>query len=146
MSIKTATQTTRTAAATVSPDRVRPGVLGLFRIVVSFLFLCHGVMGFGLLGGIDGAGAAVNLGEWPGWYATVIEVVGSLCVLVGFRTRVAAIVLSGVMAYAYFTVHAPVGLLPLQNMGEPAALYSWIFLIVAVFGSGSFALDNLRRR
>ena len=44
------------------------------------------------------------------------------------------------------TVHAPVGLLPLQNMGEPAALYSWIFLIVAVFGSGSFALDNLRRR
>jgi putative oxidoreductase len=147
MSIKTATQTTRTAAAaTVSPDRVRPGVLGLFRIVVSFLFLCHGVMGFGLLGGIDGAGAAVNLGEWPGWYATVIEVVGSLFVLVGFKTRAAGIVLSGVMAYAYFTVHAPMGLLPLQNMGEPAALFSWIFLLVAVFGPGSFALDNLRRR
>jgi putative oxidoreductase len=146
MSIETSTQTTRTAAAAIAHDRVRPGVLGLFRIVVSFLFLCHGVMGFGLLGGIDGAGAAVSLGEWPGWWASVIEVVGALCVLVGFATRPAAIVLSGVMAYAYFTVHAPEALLPLQNMGEPAALYSWIFLLVAVVGPGSFALDTVRRR
>jgi putative oxidoreductase len=76
----------------------------------------------------------------------VIEVAGALLVLVGFATRPAAVVLSGVMAYAYFTVHAPEGLLPLLNMGEPAALFSWIFLLIAVFGPGSFALDSLRRR
>jgi putative oxidoreductase len=146
MSVETATQTTRTITTTAVRDRVRPGVLGLFRVVVSFLFLCHGLQGFGFLGGIDGAGAAVNVGEWPGWWGSLIQVIGSLCVLAGFATRPAAIVLSGVMAYAYFTVHAPTGLLPLHNMGEPAALYSWIFLVVAVVGPGSFALDALRRR
>jgi putative oxidoreductase len=103
-------------------------------------------MGFGLFGGTDGAGGAVALGEWPGWWASVIEVVGAVLVFVGFRTRTAALVLSGVMAYAYFTVHAPQGLLPLLNMGEPAALFSWIFLVIAVVGPGAASLDQLRRR
>lgn len=123
----------------------RPGVLAAFRVVVSFLFLCHGLQGFGLLGGIDGAGMAMPFGQWPGWWAGVIEVVGAVFVLAGFATRPAAVLLSGTMAYAYFTVHAPVGLLPLHNMGEPAALYSWIFLLIAVFGPGSFALGRKRR-
>ncbi|WP_328612157.1 DoxX family protein [Amycolatopsis sp. NBC_00345] len=125
-------------------DHARPGVLAAFRVVVSFLFLCHGLQGFGLLGGIDGAGMAVPFGQWPGWWAGLIEVVGALFVLAGFATRPAAVLLSGTMAYAYFTVHAPTGLLPLHNMGEPAALYSWIFLLIAVFGPGSFALGRKR--
>jgi len=65
---------------------------------------------------------------------------------VGLAARPAAILLSGVMAYAYFTEHAPMGLLPLQNMGELAALYSWIFLLFAAIGPGRFALDNLIKR
>ncbi|MBB4688903.1 DoxX family protein [Amycolatopsis jiangsuensis] len=137
---------TSTAATRPLPDRARPVVLGLFRIVVSVLFLCHGAQGFGLLGGVDGHGMAVPFGQWPGWWASAIEVAGALLVLAGLYTRAAAIVLSGVMAYAYFTVHAPLGLLPLQNMGEPAALYSWVFLAIAVVGPGAFALDRLRRR
>ncbi|MDT8911756.1 DoxX family protein [Amycolatopsis sp. PS_44_ISF1] len=119
-------------------DRARPRVLALFRVMVSFLFLGHGLQGFGLLGGIDGAGAATPFGQWPGWWAGVIEVVGALFVLAGFRARSAAVVLSGTMAYAYFTVHVPMGLLPVHNLGEPAALYSWIFLLIAVAGPGSF--------
>ncbi|HEY3710799.1 MAG TPA: DoxX family protein [Amycolatopsis sp.] len=126
-------------------DQGRPGVLAAFRVVVSFLFLCHGLQGFGLLGGIDGAGMAMPFGQWPGWWAGLIEVVGAVFVLAGFATRPAAVLLSGTMAYAYFTVHAPTGLLPLHNMGEPAALYSWIFLLIAVFGPGSFALGRKRR-
>ncbi|WP_245787141.1 DoxX family protein [Amycolatopsis saalfeldensis] len=126
-------------------EQGRPGVLAAFRVVVSFLFLCHGLQGFGLLGGIDGAGMAVPFGQWPGWWAGVIEVVGALFVLAGFAARPAAVLLSGTMAYAYFTVHAPAGLLPLHNMGEPAALYSWIFLLIAVVGPGSFALGRKRR-
>ncbi|MFE0022650.1 DoxX family protein [Amycolatopsis sp. NPDC059021] len=121
-------------------------VLSAFRVVVGFLFLCHGVAGFGLLGGIDGNGAAVPLGQWPGWWATIIETAGALFVLAGLFTRQAAVLLSGTMAYAYFTVHAAEGLLPLHNMGEPAAMYSWIFLLIAAVGPGTFALDTLRRR
>ncbi|MYW96835.1 DoxX family protein [Amycolatopsis rubida] len=142
---KTAAATTTEATKSLA-DRARPIVLALFRAVVSFLFLCHGLMGFGLFGGIDNAGGAVPFGQWPGYWATLIEVVGALFVFAGLFTRVFATVLSGVMAYAYFTVHAPEGLLPLHNMGEPAALYAWVFLVIAVVGPGAAALDGLRRR
>lgn len=152
--ITTAAKTARTAAAENTEntgtqalaDRARPTVLALFRAVVSFLFLCHGLMGFGLFGGIDNAGGAIPFGQWPGYWASLIEVVGAVLVFAGLFTRVSAIVLSGVMAYAYFTVHAPEGLLPLHNMGEPAALYAWIFLAIAVVGPGAASLDQLRRR
>ncbi|WP_275292955.1 DoxX family protein [Amycolatopsis sp. La24] len=142
---KTAAATTSEAAKSLA-DRVRPTVLALFRAVVSFLFLCHGLMGFGLFGGIDNAGGAVPFGQWPGYWASLIEVVGAVFVFAGLFTRVSATVLSGVMAYAYFTVHAPEGLLPLHNMGEPAALFAWIFLVIAVVGPGAASLDQLRRR
>jgi putative oxidoreductase len=46
------------------------------------------------------------------------------------------------MAYAYFTVPAP-PLMPIQNGGEPAALYAWIFLLFAAFGPGPWALDRI---
>lgn len=137
---------TATAATKSLADRARPTVLALFRAVVSFLFLCHGLMGFGLFGGIDNAGSAVPFGQWPGYWASLIEVIGAIFVFAGLFTRISATVLSGVMAYAYFTVHAPEGLLPLHNMGEPAALYAWIFLTIAVVGPGTASLDQLRRR
>jgi putative oxidoreductase len=50
------------------------------------------------------------------------------------------------MAYAYFTVHQPLALLPIPNGGEPAALFAWIFLLIGVLGPGALALDALRRR
>lgn len=117
------------------------------RVVASFLFVLHGLQGLvGAFGGIDGAGTAMAFGAWPGWWAGVIEVGAGALVLVGLFSRPAALLCSGAMAYAYFTVHQPMGLLPLQNLGEQAALYSWIFLLLAVAGPGALALDNLRRR
>jgi putative oxidoreductase len=80
------------------------------------------------------------------WWASVIEVVGALLVTIGLFTRPAAFVLSGVMAFAYFTVHAPIGWNPIFNMGEPAALYSWIFLLLAAIGPGKYAVGAVRRR
>ncbi|PXY35029.1 DoxX family protein [Prauserella coralliicola] len=128
-----------------TPRRVHGPVLAATRIVVAFLFLCHGLQGFGALGGIDGAGTALPVGSWPGYYASVLEVVTAALVGLGLFTRPAAVLASGAMAYAYFTVHQPMALLPLHNMGEQAALFSWIFLLIAVLGPGSLALDNLRR-
>jgi putative oxidoreductase len=52
------------------------------------------------------------------------------------------------MAFAYFLVHAPKGFWPLENGGELAALYAFLFLFVAVRGAGGWslaaALDNPR--
>lgn len=144
-----ATTTRPTTTSTTTPaTRTRPqaAVLGAVRIVVSFLFLSHGLQGlFGAFGGIDGDGAAVPALAWPSWWASVICLVGGALVFTGLLTRPAALVCSGAMAYAYFTVHLPLALFPLENQGEQAALFSWVFLLIAVSGPGSWALDNLRR-
>jgi len=38
------------------------------------------------------------------------------------------------------------GALPVLNQGEPAALYSWVFLLLVAIGPGRYALDALRCR
>src|SRR5690348_15868985 len=145
MTTTTARETqTRTAATKTTPVTGR--VVGASGIVISFLFGFHGLQGFGFFGGIDGQGGGVAFGSFPGWWGGVLELVGGMLLLAGLASRPAALLLSGVMAYAYFTVHAPMGLLPLQNMGEPAAVYAWVFLLFAAIGPGRFALDNLRKR
>ncbi|HEY4018515.1 MAG TPA: DoxX family protein [Pseudonocardiaceae bacterium] len=117
-------------------------VQSIFRIVVGFLFACHGAASlFGVFGGASGThGGTVAFGTWPDWWAAVIELIGGVLVALGIGTRVAALIGSGAMAFAYFTVHIKHGLLPLENSGEPAALYSWIFVLIAVIGPGPWAL------
>ncbi|MFF4342982.1 DoxX family protein [Kitasatospora sp. NPDC001540] len=126
-------------------DRSRPTVLGLTRIVVSLLFACHGAATlFNVLGGPHGK--APSVGEWPGWWAALIQLVGGALVLVGIATRPAALLCSGSMAYAYFSVHQENALWPIQNGGEPSAMFCWVFLLIAAVGPGSFALGSLLRR
>ncbi|WBB79979.1 DoxX family protein [Micromonospora sp. WMMD882] len=128
-------------------SRVADPVLSLFRIVVGLLFTLRGVASvFGVLGGHRGSGHAVEFAVWPTWWAAMIQLVGGLLVLVGLWSRVAAIVCSGSMAYAYFVVHQPEALLPAQNGGELSALFCWAFFLVAILGPGSWALDTLLRQ
>jgi putative oxidoreductase len=115
------------------------------RIVIGTLFACHGAANlFGLF--VFKHSAPLPFGAWPGWWAAVIELVGGLLVAVGLYTRPAAVLCSGAMAYAYFTVHQEHGVLPIQNGGEPAAMFCWVFLLVAALGAGPIALDTLRAR
>lgn len=124
-------------------NQAQPYALGLFRIVVGLLFACHGAASlFGVLGGAMGGGT-VETGAWPAWYAAVIQLVAGGLVLLGAGTRSAAFIASGSMAYAYFNVHQPEGLFPLQNGGDGAALYCWAFLLLVFTGPGAFALDRL---
>ncbi|MFF5917310.1 DoxX family protein [Streptomyces flavochromogenes] len=126
-------------------DRSQPYALGLFRVVVGLLFACHGAASlFGVLGGAMGGGT-VPAGTWPGWYAAVIQLGAGGLVLFGLGTRSAAFLASGSMAYAYFKVHQPESLFPLQNGGETAALFCWAFVLLVFTGPGALALDNLFR-
>ncbi|SEG41309.1 putative oxidoreductase [Thermomonospora echinospora] len=128
-------------------DRFSGPVLSLFRIVTGLLFGCHGTASmFGVFGGVRGTGQAVDLLAWPGWWAALIQLVCGGLVLAGLFTRVNAVLASGSMAYAYFVVHQPDALLPLQNDGEPAAIYCWAFLLIAVLGPGPWSLDALLNR
>ncbi|MDF3301411.1 DoxX family protein [Streptomyces tropicalis] len=125
---------------------VRPGVQALFRLVTGFLFACHGAASlFGVLGGAHGGGTVPSL-QWPGWWAAVIELAGGVLVFLGLFTRTAAVVCSGSMAYAYFSVHQAHALVPLQNGGEPAVLFCWSFLLIACLGPGAPAVDALLKR
>ncbi|MER8233568.1 DoxX family protein [Streptomyces sp. NPDC101490] len=124
-------------------NRAQPYALGVFRIVVGLLFACHGAAAlFGVLGGSAGGGT-VAAGTWPGWYAAVIQLGAGGLVLAGLGTRSAAFLASGSMAYAYFTVHQPESLFPLQNGGEIAAVFCWAFLLLVFTGPGALALDGL---
>lgn len=119
-------------------------LIGLFRAVVGLLFACHGAASlFDVLGGPHG-GRPPGLGAWPGWWAAVIQLVGGSLVCAGLATRGAAVVCSGSMAYAYFVVHQPEALFPMQNGGEAAAMFCWSFLLIAALGPGRWALDDVR--
>ncbi|MFB7913202.1 DoxX family protein [Streptomyces sp. NPDC056061] len=123
-------------------NQAQPYVLGLFRIIIGLLFTCHGAAAlFGLFGD-----SSVAAGTWPKWYAAVIQLIGGVLVALGLGTRIAALVCSGSMAYAYFVVHQSEGLLPIQNGGEAAAIFCWIFLLLVFTGSGALSLDGLLGR
>jgi len=112
----------------------------LMRIVTGFLFLWHGsskLLGF-----------PVPLpGEAPAfvvWIAGTIELVGGALVMVGLQTRWAAFLCSGLMAFAYWMAHGMNALLPIQNQGEPAVLYCFVFLFIAARGSGMWSVERGR--
>ena len=131
-----------------SLEKFSPQVLGLVRIIASYMFLLHGTAKFfefpiSMTGG-NGSVALLSMYGIGG----LIEVIGSVLIILGLFTRPAAFVLSGQMAFAYFGIHASFAniLLPIVNQGELAALYSLVFLYFATAGSGAFALDNKRNK
>ncbi|MFF5860948.1 DoxX family protein [Streptomyces sp. NPDC012751] len=60
----------------------------------------------------------------------------------GSGNRVAALLRSGSMAYAYFDVHQAQAALPIENGGEMAAMFCWSLLLIAAFGPGRWALAS----
>lgn len=121
-----------------------PRVLSILRIVAGFLIIAHGAQKlFGFLAPPGAPGPALYSQIWIGG---VIEFVGGLLLMLGLLTRPAAFILSGTLAVAYFQMHAPGGFWPLQNKGELAALYSFVFLFLAVAGGGEWSVDRLLRR
>jgi putative oxidoreductase len=123
-----------------------PRAQAALRIVAAFLFLQHGtakllhvphVADFDQLAPLSLVG-----------FAGMLEILGSLLILIGLFTRPVAFLLCGEMAVAYFMVHAPQGhfFSPALNQGEEAVLYCFIFLYFSVAGAGAWSLDARRAR
>jgi putative oxidoreductase len=123
-----------------------PQLYALLRIVAGLLFACHGAQKlFGVLGGVGAPpGTMVPLFSLMG-LAGLIECVGGLCIAVGLFASYAAFIASGEMAAAYFMAHAPRSFWPIQNNGEPAVLYCFLFLYMAARGAGVWSLDQVWR-
>jgi putative oxidoreductase len=77
--------------------------------------------------------------------AGLIEAIGGPLIALGLFTSPIAFIASGEMAVAYFQSHLPRGWWPVQNGGEPALLYCFLFLYFAAVGSGKFSLDAARK-
>lgn len=133
---------TRSAMANVA--HWAPYVRSIVRIVVALLFFSHGLSK--MIGFPQGPALPVDFSLH--WFSGVIEFAGGALLTVGLFSRVAAFVMSGEMAFAYFLSHAPHGFFPQLNRGEGAILYCLIFLYLAFAGPGPWSLDALiaRRR
>jgi len=116
-----------------------PQILSIFRILAGVMFACHGAQKlFGAFGAMPpGVPAYIT------WGAGTLEFGGGILIALGLFTRSVAFILSGLMAVAYFTGHAPNGFFPKANGGELAVLYCWLWLYIAARGPGAWALDRL---
>ena len=110
----------------------------LMRVVVGFLFTCHGAQKlFGVLGGRQ------ELNDPQGLVAGIIEFGTGIAVALGLFSAVAAFIASGEMAVAYFKAHATHGFWPILNRGELAVVYCFIFLYISTQGDRGFSVRGL---
>jgi putative oxidoreductase len=112
----------------------------LLRVMAGFLFWQYGAAK--LIGFLGGRPA-----EFPNlrWFAGVLEFFGGPLIALGLFTRGLAFILSGEMAVAFWTGHVPrgQGFWPIQNGGEPAVLFCFIYLYLMAAGPGRWSLDGL---
>ena len=121
--------------------RWTPQVLSVVRIVAGLIFLEHGTQK--LLGFPPGEHAGAALTSLPGIAGVLELVLGALLVL-GLFTRAAAFLASGEMAVAYWIAHAPQNFFPVNNGGDAAILYCFLFLLLVFTGPGAWSVDALR--
>lgn len=120
-----------------------PRVLSLLRIVTGLIFVEHGTQKFLGFPGGDFAGSGLALDNM-GAYAGVVELVAGALVALGLFTRPAAFIASGTMAVAYWYAHAPQNPFPVNNGGDAAILYCFVFLYFVFSGPGPWSLDAMR--
>lgn len=120
-----------------------PRALAVLRIVAALIFIEHGTQK--LLGFPAPANNWSPAAFSMPWLAGVIEILGGILVLVGFYIRPAAFLMAGTMAVAYWMAHAPRSVFPVNNGGDAAILYCFVFLYLAIAGGGAWSLDNARR-
>ena len=118
-----------------------PYVLSIFRIVTGLSFFQFGlakIFKFPVVAPFDKV-AMFSLF----WDAAVFEFIFGGLLILGLFSRVAAFILCGEMAFAYFISHFPRGFIPLLNGGNLAIMYCFSCLYLACRGGGPWSLDEL---
>jgi putative oxidoreductase len=121
----------------------QPYLLSLFRFVTGLLLFHYGVAKLFKYPPIEMFEDVTPLSLW-GVAGTIEFVLGGL-LLLGLFTRLAAFILSGEMAFAYFIEHLPHSFFPLVNDGALAIMFCFACLYLAAAGSGPIGVDALRR-
>ena len=129
---------TNQGTSPATTPKVTDRIYALMRMVLGFLFFCHGAQKiFGVFGGPH-----PDLPTGLVWFVGLSEFLAGVSIAVGLFTRYAAFFSSGLMAFAYFLVYQGDGLMPIMNDGELPAVYAWIFLYMAARGDGPWSLGG----
>ena len=115
-------------------------IYAVLRIAAGFVFVFHGtqkLFGFPSPMGFDAPPLIT-------YVAGPIELVGGILILIGFLTRPAAFLCSGLMAAAYWMAHGTKALLPIDNGGELAFVLCFVYLFIAAHGPGIWSIDESR--
>ncbi len=112
----------------------------LLRLGFSGLMLTHGIPKLmNLVQGNLEFSDPLGIGAVPSLILTVIgEVICPLLIIIGYKTRLAAIPAAITMAVAAFVVH---GADPLGTK-EKALVYLFAFLVIALTGPGKYSVDR----
>ena len=125
----------------IIPASFSEALLSVLRIMTGLLFFTHGsakLLGFPVTQHFAGGVELFSLTGLTGF----LELVGGALIAIGLFTRLTAFILSGMMAVAYFMAHAPQGFHPINNGGELAILFCFIFLYIAAAGPGPWSVDT----
>lgn len=118
--------------------RYEPQTYALLRIVSGFLFIFHGIPKLQKV--------MAEEASWMLYIAGPIEVIGGAMIMIGLYTSAAAFLSSGLMAGAYWLIHYSKmgGGWPINNDGDAAVLFCFLFLYIAAKGSGIWSVDRKR--
>lgn len=119
-----------------------PRFLSIMRVIAGLIFLAHGTQKLLSFPATERVTEMFTLS----WYAGVIELICGALIAIGLLTRPAAFLASGTMAFAYWIAHAPRDFFPVNNGGDAAILYCFLFLYLVFAGPGPWSLDAARRR
>lgn len=118
-----------------------PQVRSLVRIVAGLLYFQHGTQK--LLGFPPGGDGTPETGSLL-WLSGLLELVLGFLIAIGLATRPAALIAAGHMAVVYIAVHAPRDAFPVNNGGDAAILFCFIFLYLVFAGPGTWSADASR--
>jgi len=121
-------------------SRFQPQALGVLRIITALQFIEHGSQKLFNFPVSAEPHALTGLTT----AAAILEFAGGILLALGLLTRPAAFLLAGEMAIAYFMAHYPQNFFPVNNGGDAAISFCFIFLYLVFAGAGAFALDNRR--
>lgn len=133
------------AAATGSASTA-PAVVLVARVFLSILFILAGYSKLTGLAGTAGFFGSIGL-PLPTVTAVVVglvELLGGIAVLIGFKTRIAAVVLALFVIAATAIAHLDFSQAGNALMLQKNLAITGGFLLLAVFGAGSLSVDGRR--
>jgi putative oxidoreductase len=123
--------------------RFEPPVHSLFRIIAGLLLFQFGVAKLFKFPPVPMFAKIEPFSLF--WCAGSIELVFGGLLILGLFSRLAAFLLCGEMAIAYFMEHAPRNFIPLLNDGENAIMFCFACLYLTCAGGGPYSLDAMLR-